>query len=697
MRLLSFAAALIAASWCWSIACAEPAKTRSPPGSISLEDLFAEASFSRASLSPNGQYLAMARNGAASGVSVTDLKQRKTQVVLGFGSGDKAVKGLHVDWIIWKNDDRLVVGFTLLDITWYGGRVGGEILSYRYGRFMQALDRDGKNPVRLMEGGFWDGDRAFHLDLLDRMSLDPDHILVTAPQNDHASVWKVDIHTGKGVLIENGSSSIYAWKTDRNGEIVARYRDIGNAVRVEGRNPGERDWSLVTTVRPNDLKELQDFEFLGPTDKPAELYVAIKPKTPADGEFRSLHTYDFKTKTLSPPIWPDVKHDLEDIVYDGNSFNLDGVCYYAHIYTCDFKNKKTTSYFRAISKFFEDKRNIFPLSTSADQRWWLFLVSGPDEKSSYYLFDWENKHIELLERRYTALDDSHLAISEPYAFQASDGQSVPGYLTYLPDAPKTGAPLIVMPHGGPEARDTYGFDAWAQYLATRGYLVFQPNFRGSGGFGRSWAEAGYRQWGGRMSDDLTDGVQALIREGRVDPSRICIFGASYGGYAALYAGATHPELYKCVVSWAGVSDLAASLRADRDEYGRDGPAYLYWQKSMGDPDHDAAALAKVSPVNFARDYQPPVLLIHGNRDTNVHLDQSQRMERALKAAGKTVRLLVYQGEDHSGWRPENETAALGEAGAFIRSYIAPFKAFDAAAPPKPEAEAMKKPPDAPKG
>jgi dipeptidyl aminopeptidase/acylaminoacyl peptidase len=160
------------------------------------------------------------------------------------------------------------------------------------------------------------------------------------------------------------------------------------------------------------------------------------------------------------------------------------------------------------------------------------------------------------------LREEQLSPVETIAYSTRDGAQIWGYLTTPRGAPRS-APLIVMPHGGPESRDVYGFDTLAQFLASRGYLVFQPQFRGSGGFGRAFAELGYRQWGQRMQNDVTDGVRHLIETGRADASRICIFGASYGGYAALAGAAFTPDLYRCAVSWAGVSDLVDLVRDER--------------------------------------------------------------------------------------------------------------------------------------
>ncbi len=319
------------------------------------------------------------------------------------------------------------------------------------------------------------------------------------------------------------------------------------------------------------------------------------------------------------------------------------------------------------------------MSISNDGRWWLLNISGPGQPGAYYLYDKVNAKIELFAEQYASLPAEKLASVATFRFTARDGASIPAYLTTPPGGDKGPMPLIVMPHGGPEVRDALQYDPWAQILATRGYLVFQPNYRGSGGYGRAYAEAGYGQWGGRMADDVTDGVKALIQSGKVDPNRICIFGASFGGYAALYAGATHPELYKCVVSWAGDTDLIASMRFEKRTYGADSSAYKYWLKSMGDPDKDAAVMRAASPATYAETYKPPVLLIHGDMDKTVDPEQSRIMNRALKRAGKDVTLIEYKYEEHTGWEPANEKAAIQSVATFIQAHIAPGPA-PAAAP-----------------
>ena len=231
--------------------------------------------------------------------------------------------------------------------------------------------------------------------------------------------------------------------------------------------------------------------------------------------------------------------------------------------------------------------------------------------------------------------------------------------------------MIVMPHGGPESYDSVGFDWLAQSLANEGYLVLQPNFRGSGGFGASFAQAGYGEWGRKMQDDVTDGAKALITMGWADPNRTCIVGWSYGGYSALAGGALTPDLYKCVVAIAGVSDLKTMLGHEKRENGPDSRTYAYWQSVIGDPDKDAAAIEAVSPYRLAANFKAPVLLIHGTDDLVVPQRQSELMDEALRAANKPVTFLRIGKDDHSLVAPESRTRALNEVAAFLKTHIGP--------------------------
>ncbi|CAN0435252.1 unnamed protein product, partial [Scytosiphon promiscuus] len=207
------------------------------------------------------------------------------------------------------------------------------------------------------------------------------------------------------------------------------------------------------------------------------------------------------------------------------------------------------------------------------------------------------------------------------------------------------------------------------YFANRGYLVLQPNFRGSSGYGTEHRILGKGEWGGKMQDDITDGVQTLVEQGLADPTRVCIVGASYGGYAALAGGAFTPDLYKCVVAIAPVSDIRPLLVDVKWDNGRKHWALDYWQENIGDLDEEREKLDAISPARAADKFTAPVLLIHGNDDTVVPIKQSEIMERALEKAGKDVTFLELEGEDH--WMSDGDTRidALRAMATFIDQHI----------------------------
>ncbi len=292
---------------------------------------------------------------------------------------------------------------------------------------------------------------------------------------------------------------------------------------------------------------------------------------------------------------------------------------------------------------------------SQDRSRFIVRTKHSDRAPVFYLYDATASTASKIATTYPELDGSSLAPRLPYIYKARDGVEIPGYLT-RPLGVEGPAPLVVLPHRGPMDRDVDGFDWLAHFLASRGYAVLQPNYRGSGGYGRAWEEAGYGGWGiGVMQHDLTDGVAAVVAAGIADPERVCIVGASYGGYAALAGAAFTPELYRCAVAINAVSDLRDmhTLYTGR----RDGrtAAVTYWERSMGVEDVRSArgVLDAASPAQHVEQVQAAVLLIHGRDDAVVVNGQSRGMERALREAGKTVQLVELDGEDH--WLSEADT------------------------------------------
>ena len=305
----------------------------------------------------------------------------------------------------------------------------------------------------------------------------------------------------------------------------------------------------------------------------------------------------------------------------------------------------------------------------------LFHVSGGGLSGRYLLYDRATKGMAGLFDTRPQITGDKIGEVTTINYKARDGLDIPAIVTWpvgVAADQRKNLPIIVLPHGGPEAYDQVGFDWMAQSFASQGYMVLQPNFRGSAGFGSEFALAGRGEWGKAMQDDVTDGLDALVSMGWADPERACIVGWSYGGYAALAGGAFTPDKYKCVVSIAGVSDLPIMLfeeeKNERD--GRQGHwVYDYWIDQIGDVEANREEIRQISPHRYADQFKAPVLLIHGDIDDVVRDQQSRIMEDALKKAGKSVKLVILRGQDHSLSTKNARVTAMTEIMTFVNEAI----------------------------
>ena len=300
------------------------------------------------------------------------------------------------------------------------------------------------------------------------------------------------------------------------------------------------------------------------------------------------------------------------------------------------------------------------------------FTDGKDDSGTYWIVDIATKSADPLGRPYPNVGTADVGSTRMIDYKAADGLALRGVLTLPPGRAAKSLPLVVMPHGGPGARDYPGFDWWAQAYASRGYAVFQPNFRGSTGYGDKLRDAGDGEWGRKMQTDISDGAAELAKQGFVDPKRSCIVGWSYGGYAALAGVTVQHGLYRCAVSMAGVSDVGAMYSADAQEsaYSEDVTASLKAQ--LG----DRAGWRAISPAKLAYKADAPILLIHGKDDTVVPIKQSDLMENALRSAGKPVERLTLTGGDHWLLKEDTRIAMIKASVAFVEKYNPP----DAAAP-----------------
>jgi dipeptidyl aminopeptidase/acylaminoacyl peptidase len=298
----------------------------------------------------------------------------------------------------------------------------------------------------------------------------------------------------------------------------------------------------------------------------------------------------------------------------------------------------------------------------------LIWAGGASDPGTFYLFDQAARRLERLTQPFETLAEVRLAPVKPVGYSARDGLAIPAYLTLPNGKAERGLPLVVLAHGGPFVRDSWNYDPYVQFLASRGYAVLQPNFRGSTGYGRRFVEQGYGQWGRKMQDDVDDGVDWLVEQGIVDPKRVCIMGASYGGYVALWGAIRNPEKYRCAVSLAGVTDLPGMLKHDRRMFAA--PRYFkQWeQRVRGEKETDLKAL---SPLAQAARLYVPVLIAHGERDTNVPAKQALDLIAALgRRTGKPseVMPIFYKDEGHGLDEPANVTDFLTRLEVFLAKH-----------------------------
>lgn len=302
----------------------------------------------------------------------------------------------------------------------------------------------------------------------------------------------------------------------------------------------------------------------------------------------------------------------------------------------------------------------------------IILTQGPEDSGTYVLVDLEARTAKPLGRRYPGVPSEAMGEVRFIRYQAADGLTIPAYVTLPPGREPKSLPLVVLPHGGPQARDEPGFDYWAQLLASRGYVVLQPQFRGSDGFGVAHVQAGYGEWGRKMQSDLTDGVRHLVGEAVVDAGRVCIFGWSYGGYAAMAGATLDADTYRCAIAGAGVSDLPRMLAWERDQTGgRDSDTVRYWRRFMGAARINDDSIAQVSPARLTENVRAPVMLIHGRDDSVVPYEQSEMFRRAMAERGKTVEMVDLQGEDHWLSRASGRLAVFRAAVDFLERHNPP--------------------------
>jgi dienelactone hydrolase len=660
------------------------ANPTAPAQRVSLDDLYAAVNLPDMAISPSGRYLAtIVRADAVAAVIVWDLETGKYQNIVSIDRDAVATNAeARPVAVYWKSEDRILFRLRVrpkdgVSIDAFSGKKIAML-----GDRIFAVNRDGSDVVRLL-GENRNSALAGALNLGSIASFlprDPDHIMMTVDGYDGRSLFRANVRTGRGEVVEPPVASVIGWWLDVDGKAVVRVEYWSGTYRLR-RKDADGKWKIFYRIRARELDERPDYDAVGPSDVAGEYYVLARP----EGRDRiGLYRYDITQEKFGEPIYEHPKYDLVSAEISRDGKRVLRHCYIDHVLVCQFADPTIEAHMRGVRKFFDDSANVHVFDASEDQKVLILYVEGPHDAPSFHRYRIDSRQAENLGAVRESMRARLMPRASVVEWKARDGLALHGYLTRPPGAENAKAlPLVVHPHGGPERRDSLSFDPWVQYFAARGYAVLQPNFRGSEGFGRPFAELGYGQWGRAMQDDVTDAVQHLIEQGSVDPKRICIVGASYGGYAALAGAALTPDLYRCAVSIAGVGDLAEFIGWRKRKWGADSEGYTYWLQSIGNPDRDAERLAATSPARLAAAVRIPVLLIHGEEDDIVPVSQSVAMKKALDKAGRNTELLRLPGEGHSGWSDDNEKRALIAIDRFLWEHLGPGHDITAAPPHLP--------------
>lgn len=550
--------------------------------------------------------------------------------------------------------------------------------NYEVWRYV-SISRDGEDIKYMFSGGGIFSATTTPGDLLHTLPDDPEHALIAhlndtqrntvrmsnIQNNDENyrrgwSVYKVNLRTGRQEKIVTGTEETADFIVDRNGEAVLRIDyDEGAEKRLVRRIEGRRK---VTTIAEFDepVGATPEYGFATLSDDGKMLYAfGYHGKNT-----RGVYGLNLETGEIDTTVFHTPEYDVDRLLLNPATASVIGAAYTKHFPERVYFDKEFEALQSALVNALKPD-SLSVTSMSQDRKTAVVRANFSDQPSKYYLFDKSAGELSLLGSTYPAVESAPKLKRAPYDYTASDGVRIPGYLTMPPGGGRN-LPLIVLPHGGPEARDTQAFDWWAAFYAQRGYAVYQPNFRGSNGYGYQFRSSGYGEWGRKMQSDITEGVQKLIAEGVVDGNRMCIVGASYGGYAALAGATLTPNLYKCAVSVNGVADLVSMLgaEAEQSEY-----SVAYWEQRIGSRFRDRSEIEAVSPVHQVGRITRPVMIIHGTADTVVPYAQAERMWRALQDAGKTFEFVEMKDEDHWLSTGEMRTEMLRRSIEFIDKHI----------------------------
>ena len=627
-------------------AAAQSAAPAAPPEQIPTSILSQLPFLSGPQLSPDGKHIA----------AYVTTKGEKLFGVFDPALGETKIispgKKLEFNWFRWAGNDRVLIS------------VGQSV----------PWDGDDAWQTRLLVYDIAEGKQRFiggkteGLKGDDVLWVDPEGksiLLAFQPTiYDYPSVFSMELASNKAHQVVAARDNVWDWYADDKGVVRAGFQYGDDSWKMIYRaKDGDSFRTVVKASNNDDDAGFDAFRIYQGSDEGYRVML-----NEASGRY-ALFRFNFATRKRGDLVFEAPGVDIDDF-----DTQLDGASLYAAWYTDDRPRAHwfdaelgtlQTAIDKAVSSAVGDRMATI-VSYSRDRSRMLVHLGGSNDPGRYYVFDQADGAMKLFAQANEKLKPRQLTPTRYTRYKTRDGLEIPAYLTLPAGRPAKNLPLVILPHGGPyDVRDDGTYDVEVQFFANRGYAVLQPQYRGSGGYGRAFYEKGEGQWGRAMQDDLDDGMDWLAKDGTIDPKRVCLVGSSYGGYAALWGAVRNPERYRCAASFAGISDLKRQLKYQIEfkvskRYRKD------WRKTVqGDEKFD---LTTVSPLFSIDKLKVPLLIVHGDDDQRVPYKQSKLYADALAKAGKSYEFITLKGEGHGFSSDANLQLWLDKLDAFLTKY-----------------------------
>lgn len=601
------------------------------PPLLPMEDFFRNPDTAAYSISPDGTRLAFAK----------PWEHRMNVYIREISTGtEKRITSAterDIAGFFWKGSDKIV----------FVQDSGGDENYHVYITDITGAEARDLTPFEKVRAG-----------ILDDLEDDPEHMLIEMNRRNPEvfDVFRCDINTGELTQLAENPGNITGWMTDHDGKLRGAYATDGvNGSLLYRTNEDEEFRTLITT----NFKETFVPALFAYDNK--LMYVISN----LSRDKAAIYTFDPEENKTLDLIFEHSEVDCGGILHSKKRKKITGVTYTTDKRHYKFFDEDREELQNSLEKFFPNYE-VSVSDMDDDERRVIVRTYSDRTRGTYYLYDRKDNSMSKLADLSSWLKEDQMAPMNPITFNARDGLEIHGYLTLPAGVVSKDLPLVVIPHGGPSARDVWGFDSEAQFLANRGIAVLQVNYRGSTGYGKSFWQAGFKQWGRKMQDDVTDGVLWAVSAGIADKTRLAIYGGSYGGYSALAGAAFTPDLYACAVSYVGPSNLFTLLESIPP----------YWKpfiemeyEEIGDPVKDKELLEAVSPVFHADQIKIPLFVAQGANDPRVNKAESDQIVEAVRKAGKDVVYMVKDNEGHGFHNEENRFDFYRELETFFKKHL----------------------------